>query len=417
MGGMTGPMQRTIAQSGLKVTRRDDHPGLWRAGWHSPTDSRAVPAVAARRPWPALSWLLRSCRIAYVQAWPATAGCSSSRSSFPRRLTCWRERFAPAMPSRRACRWSAEEMTDPIGPEFRLLFDQQNYGMPLPQALKAFADRIPIARREVLRHRGADAARVGRQSFGGAGQPGANHPRPLPREAAGAGDFGPRPDHWLGPVGAARSPGAVLRVLRPGNVPRFYTDPLGIKMIVGALCLQIIGVLSSAKSSRSSIEAGMSLQLILVLAAVFAVGWSRGGSSCRSAWPSSTPEQREIRRLAQQRGSILQHLSSPMNVAPWVKRFQQIVPKSPKEMSNLRRRLTAAGYRDGAPAVLYGAAEMFMPFIAAGVTLFFFGWSRWYFALLAAGVGFVATQRLAGAADRAAAEADSQRPARRAGSA
>jgi len=38
----------------------------------------------------------------------------------------------------------AEEMPDPIGPEFRLLYDQQNFGMPLPEALKAFARRIPL---------------------------------------------------------------------------------------------------------------------------------------------------------------------------------------------------------------------------------------------------------------------------------
>src|SRR4029079_10983189 len=35
----------------------------------------------------------------------------------------------------------ADEMREPVGPEFRQLFDQQNFGMPLPEALKAFADR------------------------------------------------------------------------------------------------------------------------------------------------------------------------------------------------------------------------------------------------------------------------------------
>lgn len=38
----------------------------------------------------------------------------------------------------------AEEMPAPIGPEFKLLYDQQNYGMPLPDALKEFARRIPL---------------------------------------------------------------------------------------------------------------------------------------------------------------------------------------------------------------------------------------------------------------------------------
>ena len=38
----------------------------------------------------------------------------------------------------------AEEMPAPIGPEFQLLHDQQNFGMPLPDALKEFARRVPL---------------------------------------------------------------------------------------------------------------------------------------------------------------------------------------------------------------------------------------------------------------------------------
>ena len=38
----------------------------------------------------------------------------------------------------------AEEMPSPIGPEFRLLYDQQNYGMPIGDALKEFAQRVPL---------------------------------------------------------------------------------------------------------------------------------------------------------------------------------------------------------------------------------------------------------------------------------
>ena len=38
----------------------------------------------------------------------------------------------------------AEEMPPPIGPEFKLLYDQQNYGMPLSDALKEFARRVPL---------------------------------------------------------------------------------------------------------------------------------------------------------------------------------------------------------------------------------------------------------------------------------
>ena len=38
----------------------------------------------------------------------------------------------------------AEEMPDPVGPSSALLYDQQNYGMPLPQALRELAERMPL---------------------------------------------------------------------------------------------------------------------------------------------------------------------------------------------------------------------------------------------------------------------------------
>ena len=38
----------------------------------------------------------------------------------------------------------AEEMQQPVAGEFKLLFDQQNYGLPLTQALKDLARRVPL---------------------------------------------------------------------------------------------------------------------------------------------------------------------------------------------------------------------------------------------------------------------------------
>ena len=38
----------------------------------------------------------------------------------------------------------ADEMPEPIGPEFKLLYDRQNFGMPLPEALRGLADRVPL---------------------------------------------------------------------------------------------------------------------------------------------------------------------------------------------------------------------------------------------------------------------------------
>jgi tight adherence protein B len=39
---------------------------------------------------------------------------------------------------------AADELTAPAGPEFRKVFDQQNFGLPLRDALNALAERVPL---------------------------------------------------------------------------------------------------------------------------------------------------------------------------------------------------------------------------------------------------------------------------------
>jgi tight adherence protein C len=134
----------------------------------------------------------------------------------------------------------------------------------------------------------------------------------------------------------------------------------------------------------------MSIDLPFVLVAVFASVALGVGALVSFALTWTMPEQREIRRLSQ-RGAegVLAQLNLAEAPGPWVKRFQQLAPKSPKDMTRLRRRLASAGYRSLTAAALYGAAEACMPFIVGGLALLVFGFSRWYFALLAAAFGFV----------------------------
>src|SRR6476661_3509268 len=133
----------------------------------------------------------------------------------------------------------------------------------------------------------------------------------------------------------------------------------------------------------------MSPQLLLVLLGVFLsvllAAWAIGTTTLD--W--LTPEQREIRKLSQGRSDVLAELQLTELPSPWVKRFQQVVPKSPKEMSALRRRMTAAGYTGMAPAVLYSAAEIILPVVGGIVGFLYFGMSQWYYALFVAGFAFV----------------------------
>ena len=44
-----------------------------------------------------------------------------------------------------AVRMAAEELPQPLVRDFRLLFEEMNYGVPVPQALARFAQRVPLA--------------------------------------------------------------------------------------------------------------------------------------------------------------------------------------------------------------------------------------------------------------------------------
>ena len=75
---------------------------------------------------------------------------------------------------------------------------------------------------------------------------------------------------------------------------------------------------------------------------------------------------------------------------PTLERLASWVPKSPKEMRRVQRRLATAGYLNFGATVAYSFAEIILPLGAAGITLWWLGVSRgWLPALFAAVVGYV----------------------------
>src|SRR4051794_22007256 len=113
----------------------------------------------------------------------------------------------------------------------------------------------------------------------------------------------------------------------------------------------------------------MTLEMTFVLLAVFMSVALASGLLASLALRWATPEQREIRRISHRGVEGIEELQLTDLPSPWVKRFQQAVPKSPKEMSRLRRRLTAAGYRGMGAAAAYGAAELLLPVVFAAGAL------------------------------------------------
>jgi tight adherence protein B len=137
----------------------------------------------------------------------------------------------------------ADEMPEPVGTEFRLAYDRQNFGMPMAEALRSLGDRVPLLDARffvtaVLTQREAggnlsevldNLATVIRERFKVKRQV-----RVITAHARITG--------WVLAL-LPPSLGVVLTVLSPQHMSLLWTDPTGIKMVVVALILQVVGTL------------------------------------------------------------------------------------------------------------------------------------------------------------------------------
>jgi tight adherence protein B len=139
------------------------------------------------------------------------------------------------------------EMPDPIGPEFRILYDQQNYGMPLPDALRLFAERIPVIDARFF----VTAVLIQRESGGNLSEVLDNlafvirERFRVKRQIRVISAHG-RITGWilvcLPPVLAL-----VLFTINSETRQLMFYDPIGQQMMVAAIVLQIVGTLIMRK--------------------------------------------------------------------------------------------------------------------------------------------------------------------------
>jgi tight adherence protein B len=144
----------------------------------------------------------------------------------------------------------ADELGDPVGPEFKLLYDRQNFGMPMPDALRSFAARVPLIDARffvtaVLTQREAggnlsgvldNLSSVIRERFKVKRQVSviSAHGRITAAILSG-----------LPPVVAAAQ-----FIMVPTNAAMLVTDPLGQRMLLGAVGLWAIGMVWIRKVIR-----------------------------------------------------------------------------------------------------------------------------------------------------------------------
>lgn len=138
----------------------------------------------------------------------------------------------------------ADEVEEPVRTEFRLLHDRQNYGMPLPDALRSLAVRVPLLDARFF----ATAVLTQRESGGNLSEVLDGLAKlirerfKLKRQVRVLSAHG-RITGWV----LAALPivlTALLFVIAPKHIGLLFTDPLGVRMIVGAGVLQVIGFIA-----------------------------------------------------------------------------------------------------------------------------------------------------------------------------
>jgi len=137
----------------------------------------------------------------------------------------------------------------------------------------------------------------------------------------------------------------------------------------------------------------MGLDLLVTLVAGFVAVALLAGYGAATILAAFSPERRRLRKLTAigpLAGGFEDNLTLVDSIDP---RFKSLpgIPKSPKEMGRLRRRLAMAGYTSPTAVVIFAFANLATPALLGFTTLALLGVAEgWFFALLAAAVGYLA---------------------------
>lgn len=137
----------------------------------------------------------------------------------------------------------AEEMPEPVGPEFRLLYDRQNFGMPFPDALRDFGERIPVLDAKFF----TTAVLIQREAGGNLSEVLGNLSSVIrerfrvKRQVRVLSAHG-RITGWV-LSGLPPALAGAFMVTSPNHMATLVNEPLGRQMIVFALLLQVIGTM------------------------------------------------------------------------------------------------------------------------------------------------------------------------------
>lgn len=241
--GQTTPgraLQRWVAMSGLKVSATElvvvslglGLIGLTLPGMlgKTPALGAALGLVLALLPW----WRVAHSRRRRMER---------IERQFPQALDLMSRAMRAGHAFSAAVRMVAEELPDPLGQDFRMLFDEMNYGVPTHTALARLAERVPLADVSFF----AVAVMIQRESGGNLAElldkiAGIVRERlKLHGEVRTLSAEGRLSAIILTtlPFGVA----VVVNLVNPSFMAPLWTDPTGLRMVGTALFMMALGVL------------------------------------------------------------------------------------------------------------------------------------------------------------------------------
>lgn len=239
-GGLTGVLQRLISQAGLDIT----------VG----TLVLLILCLAAAS-FVLTIWMTRMVWMAAVAAslggmipvmfvrWKRTQRTRQFEEQFPEAIDLIARTLRAGHAFTTGVKLAAEELPEPVASEFQLLYDRQNFGLPLPDALKGFASRVPILDARFFatavltqREAGGNLAEV-LDNLGGV----IRERFKVKRQVRVMSAHG-RMTGW---VLATLPPALAVAFMArsPEHFRILLDDPMGPTLIVAAILLQVIGTL------------------------------------------------------------------------------------------------------------------------------------------------------------------------------
>jgi tight adherence protein B len=238
--GLSGPLERLVTQSGLKITV-----------------GKLVIAslLAACVGFLVVQWLTYYTYLGLVAA-PlfGVVPYLIVRRARTRRFEKFEEQFPEAIDlMARALRAGhafptgllmvAEEAPDPIAPEFKLIYDRQNFGMPLSDALKGLTERVPLLDARFF----ATAVLTQRETGGNLSEVLDNLATVIrdrfkvKRQVRVVTAHGRITGWILSALPPALA--VVISFVSPDHMKTMVTDPLGIQMLAVGGTMQVVGTL------------------------------------------------------------------------------------------------------------------------------------------------------------------------------